>query len=175
MPTSLDTQLIPYVAAFAATLLFLALLWIRAKRAANLAAKKQHDRLSRQEKELATVNKQLLEVRSVVIGLGQKVSEQQDIIQLLNDRIRELENNDNDGRLYSRASKMVKLGADVNELIQECELPKAEAELMMSLQNKIANKQEERAPSRAPSRRAPAPRAEKQQPSGYPPKRPLKR
>ena len=175
MPISIDAQLIPYVAALAATLLFLALLWIRAKRAANLAAKKQQDRLSRQEKDHATVNKQLLEVRSVVIGLGQKVSEQQDTIQILNDRIREIENNDNDGRLYSRASKMVKLGADVNELIQECELPKAEAELMMSLQNKIASKQEDRSPQRAPTRRAQAPRSESTQPSGYPPRRPLKR
>jgi hypothetical protein len=40
MPISIDSQLTPYVAALAATLLFLALLWIRAKRAANLAAKK---------------------------------------------------------------------------------------------------------------------------------------
>ncbi|WP_143698202.1 DUF2802 domain-containing protein [Vibrio sp. qd031] len=175
MPISIDSQLIPYVAALAATLLFLALLWIRAKRAANLATKKQQDRLSRQEKDLATVNKQLLEVRSVVIGLGQKVSEQQDIIQILNDRIREIENNDNDGRLYSRASKMVKLGADVNELIQECDLPKAEAELMMSLQNKIASKQENRSPQRAATHRAQAPRAKNTQPSAYPSRRPLKR
>jgi len=69
------------------------------------------------------------------------VGEQQDIIQHLNERITELEQVDNDGRLYSRASKMVKLGADINELIEECELPKAEAELMMSLQNKIAGKE----------------------------------
>ncbi|MGD8111228.1 DUF2802 domain-containing protein [Vibrio sp. TRT 17S01] len=93
------------------------------------------------DKELQKANKQILEVRSVVVGLGQRVSEQQDIIQHLNERITELEQADSDGRLYSRASKMVQLGADVNELIQECELPKAEAELMMSLQKKIAGKE----------------------------------
>ena len=76
-----------------------------------------------------------------MVGLGQKVSEQQDIIQHLNERITELEQADNDGRLYSRASKMVQLGADINELIEECELPKAEAELMMSLQKKIAGQE----------------------------------
>ena len=86
------------------------------------------------DKELQKANKQLLEVRSVVVGLGQRVSEQQDIIQHLNERIAELEQEDGDGRLYSRATKMVQLGADVNELIEECELPKAEAELMLSLQ-----------------------------------------
>ena len=92
------------------------------------------------DKELQKANKQLLEVRSVVVGLGQRVSEQQDIIQHLNERIAELEQEDGDGRLYSRATKMVQLGADVNELIEECELPKAEAELMLSLQ-KIAGKE----------------------------------
>lgn len=93
------------------------------------------------DKELQKANKQLLEVRSVVVGLGQRASEQQDIIKHLNERITELEQTDNDGRLYSRASKMVQLGADLNELIEECELPKAEAELMMSLQKKITGKE----------------------------------
>ncbi len=63
------------------------------------------------------------------------------MIQHLNERIRELEHADTDGRLYSRASKMVQLGADINELIEECELPKAEAELMLSLQKKLAGQE----------------------------------
>jgi hypothetical protein len=33
---------------------------------------------------------------------------------------------------------MVELGADVNELMQECDLPKAEAELLLRLQQKMA-------------------------------------
>ncbi|WP_407702383.1 DUF2802 domain-containing protein [Vibrio algarum] len=93
------------------------------------------------EKEITKANNQLLEVRSVVIGLGQKMSEQQDTIQHLSERITELEHVDSDSRLYSRASKMVQLGAGVDELIEECELPKAEAELMMTLQNKISGKE----------------------------------
>ena len=93
------------------------------------------------DKELQKANKQVLEVRSVMVGLGQKVSEQQDIILHLNERLKELENADTDGRLYSRASKMVKLGADINELIEECELPKEEAELMLSLQKKLSGKE----------------------------------
>ena len=85
----------------------------------------------------------LLAKKSLTLAhrIGQKVTEQQDIIQHLNERIRELEHADTDGRLYSRASKMVQLGADINELIEECELPKAEAELMLSLQKKLAGKE----------------------------------
>ncbi len=93
------------------------------------------------EKELQKTSKQLIEVRSAAIGLGQKVTNQQELITHLNERIKQLENVDSDGRLYSRASKMVKLGADIEELIEECELPKAEAELMLSLQKKLAGQE----------------------------------
>ncbi|WP_080388343.1 flagellar transcriptional regulator FlrD [Vibrio cholerae] len=115
-------------------------LW-RLKRGQHRQSETLRQQIRNLERELQKSNKQLLEVRSVMVGLGQKVSEQQDIIRHLNERLLELENTDADARLYTRASKMVQLGADLNELIQECELPKAEAELMMSLQNKLAGKE----------------------------------
>jgi len=104
-------------------------------------ADKQRQVVRSMEKEVTKANNQLLEVRSVVVGLGQKVAEQQDVIQHLTERVNELEHADADSRMYSRASKMVQLGAGLEELIEECELPKAEAELMMTLQNKIAGKE----------------------------------
>ncbi|MDF4535312.1 flagellar transcriptional regulator FlrD, partial [Vibrio parahaemolyticus] len=115
-------------------------LW-RLKRGQHRQSETLRQQIRNLDRELQKSNKQLLEVRSVMVGLGQKVSEQQDIIRHLNERLLELENTDADARLYTRASKMVQLGADINELIQECELPKAEAELMMSLQNKLAGKE----------------------------------
>lgn len=122
---------------------FLVLLLVQLRVRAGLQKQMDQQRAQSRhaDKETQKLNKQLLEVRSVVVGLGQKVTEQQDVIQHLNERIRELEHADTDGRLYSRASKMVQLGADINELIEECELPKAEAELMLSLQKKLAGKE----------------------------------
>lgn len=122
---------------------FLVLLLLQLRFRAGLQKQMDQQRAQSRhaDKETQKLNKQLLEVRSVVVGLGQKVTEQQDVIQHLNERIRELEHADTDGRLYSRASKMVQLGADINELIEECELPKAEAELMLSLQKKLAGKE----------------------------------
>jgi predicted nuclease with TOPRIM domain len=125
--------------AFVFLILLLMQLRVRAGLQKQMVQQRAHARNA--EKEVQKLNKQLLEVRSVVVGLGQKVTEQQDVIQHLNERIRELEHADTDGRLYSRASKMVQLGADINELIEECELPKAEAELMLSLQKKLAGKE----------------------------------
>ncbi|MGR5160531.1 DUF2802 domain-containing protein [Vibrio owensii] len=121
--------------------LVLLLLQLRVRAGLQKQMDQQRAQLRHADKETQKLNKQLLEVRSVVVGLGQKVTEQQDVIQHLNERIRELEHADTDGRLYSRASKMVQLGADINELIEECELPKAEAELMLSLQKKLAGKE----------------------------------
>jgi predicted RNase H-like nuclease (RuvC/YqgF family) len=119
----------------------LLLLWWRNRKKLQGTIDRQRQDIRHFEKEVQKANNQLLEVRSVVVGLGQKVSEQQDIIQHLHERVTELEHTDSDSRLYSRASKMVQLGADLDELIEECELPKAEAELMMSLQNKLAGKE----------------------------------
>ncbi|WP_394144520.1 DUF2802 domain-containing protein [Vibrio atypicus] len=127
--------------AIALVVLLLLLLLLRVKASQRKVADQLRQQNRHLDKELQKSSKQLLEVRSVVVGLGQRVSEQHDIIQHLNERITELEQEDSDGRMYSRASKMVQLGADLNELIEECELPKAEAELMMSLQKKIAGKE----------------------------------
>jgi len=119
-------------------------------------ADKQRQVVRSMEKEVAKANNQLLEVRSVVVGLGQKVAEQQDVIQHLSERVNELEHADADSRMYSRASKMVQLGAGLEELIEECELPKAEAELMMTLQNKIAGKEKIPPISGQPAKARPA-------------------
>ena len=48
------------------------------------------------------------------------------------DQLQSLSDIDPENRLYSRAVKMIALGADLQELMSECELPKAEAELLKS-------------------------------------------
>ncbi|WP_117233424.1 DUF2802 domain-containing protein [Vibrio maerlii] len=134
---------------------------IRSMRGLQSQVRHQRQQLRTQEKEFQKSNNQLLEVRSVVVGLGQKVTEQEDVIRHLIERVKELEQEDGDGRLYSRATKMVQLGADLDELIQECELPKAEAELMLSLQNKLAGKEKVPPLSDEPERRMRQPRQQK--------------
>ncbi|WED21039.1 DUF2802 domain-containing protein [Vibrio sp. JC009] len=142
MDEMLVSDLLPFVVGGCALVLLLTLVvWLKGRKQTQHAADAQRQATRQMEKELQKANNQLLEVRSVVVGLGQKVSEQQDVILHLSERVNELEHADADSRLYSRASKMVQLGADLDELIEECELPKAEAELMMSLQNKIAGKE----------------------------------
>jgi len=39
-------------------------------------------------------------------------------------------------KLYSRAQKLVELGADIAEIIRECDIPRAEAEMLLSIHRK---------------------------------------
>ncbi|MDG3088752.1 DUF2802 domain-containing protein [Vibrio hannami] len=136
-----NANTVPLIIGGVVFVVFVLFIWFKGRNHAQQQADRLRQANRHMEKELQKVNNQLLEVRSVVVGLGQKVTEQQDVIKHLSERVTELEHVDSDSRLYSRASKMVQLGAGLDELIEECELPKAEAELMMSLQNKIAGKE----------------------------------
>ena len=64
-------------------------------------------------------------------------------IQKLDAAIKKTQENQNnlvaqapENRLYTRAVKMVELGASIEELMVECELPRAEAELLLNLHKK---------------------------------------
>jgi len=82
--------------------------------------------------------KQFNELRAGTMGMSQKLADMASHLEQIADRQGEMAMHDPDGKLYSRASKMVELGADVNELMEECDLPKAEAELLLRLQQKMA-------------------------------------
>jgi len=91
---------------------------------------------SRQQHE--SLLKQFNELRAGTMAMSQKMADMALHLEDVADRQGEMAMQDPDGKLYSRASKMVELGADVNELMQECDLPQAEAELLLRLQQKMA-------------------------------------
>lgn len=80
------------------------------------------------------------ELRAGVIGVGQRVLELQEQHQRIMQQVLALQEqqdaislSDPESKIYSRAMKMVELGADLEEIIRECELPRAEAELLYHL------------------------------------------
>ena len=77
--------------------------------------------------------KQLNELHTSTLGVGQKLGQLAKEIVSVEERQQEMVLQDPDGRLYSRAARMVELGADIDEVMAECEIPKAEAELLISL------------------------------------------
>jgi septal ring factor EnvC (AmiA/AmiB activator) len=122
---------------------------------------RQHKQLTQQqnqfEKQLEFSAQQLEqsqheieELRAGLIGVGQRVlqldsalselgSQVSAAVKDLTDKQQALELTDPESKIYSRAMKMVQLGADLEEIIRECELPRAEAELLFSLHQQKKN------------------------------------
>ncbi|MGR3970802.1 DUF2802 domain-containing protein [Shewanella sp. 1180_01] len=88
------------------------------------------------DRQRESFKRELQELRSGTIGVGRRVIELEKRLLQLSERIEETTQQDPQAKLYTRAMKMVALGAGVDELIKECELPKAEAELLIRLHRK---------------------------------------
>lgn len=88
------------------------------------------------DRQREAVKRELNELRSGTIGMGRKVSEIEKRLTKQSDLIDEASQQDPQAKLYSRAVKMIALGAGIAELMQECELPKAEVELLLRLHKK---------------------------------------
>jgi hypothetical protein len=85
------------------------------------------------DKQREAVKRELQELRSGTIGVGRRVLELEKKLGKQSEMLEEASYHDPQAKLYARAVKMVSLGAGVEELISECELPKAEAELILRL------------------------------------------
>ncbi|WP_432453598.1 DUF2802 domain-containing protein [Agarivorans sp. QJM3NY_29] len=81
--------------------------------------------------------KELQELHVANASLVQELERQAEQVEQAFIRSAQIESQDPDSKLYTRAVKLVELGADLEEVMRECELPKAEAELLLSLRNKM--------------------------------------
>lgn len=110
-------------------LAFACFIWFRSKR----SKQESEASVTALQGQLESLRKQMMELHTGAIGMGQRLQSVEGSMQQINDRQQELTLQDPERRLYSRAAKMVELGADIDEVMSECELPKAEAELLISL------------------------------------------
>lgn len=110
--------------------LVLALVGILGQRRSRREAEARIETLQGQ---LESLRKQMMELHTGAIGMGQRLQSAEGAMQKIHDSQQELTLQDPERRLYSRAAKMVELGADLDEVMSECELPQAEAELLISL------------------------------------------
>jgi hypothetical protein len=79
---------------------------------------------------------QFVELHSGSIGMGKKIQHLESLIKKTQENQQNLVAQAPENRLYTRAVKMVELGASIDELMSECELPRAEAELLLNLHKK---------------------------------------
>ena len=72
--------------------------------------------------QLESLRKQMMELHTGAIGMGQRLQAAEGAMQKIHDSQQELTLQDPERRLYSRAAKMVELGADLDEVMSECEV-----------------------------------------------------
>jgi len=132
----------------AATLLVLFVWWSYRRQQRDLVLANQLNQLG--QEQIRLLSTEVEELRSGLIGAGQRLLQAEQHIkrleqtlaslvnqqQLLAEQQQKLELTDPDSRLYNRAVKMVQLGAPLEEVMRECELPRAEAELLFNLHSK---------------------------------------
>jgi len=97
--------------------------------------------------QLNSAQSETEELRAGIIGVGQRVLSLDQRVLSLENELQALQNaynelaeqqqalslTDPESKIYTRAMKMVQLGADLEEIMRECELPRAEAELLFNL------------------------------------------
>lgn len=94
--------------------------------------------------------KQVSEWEKLFQAYNEKQQENEQVSKQLEHRIKTLQTDFNDyknfiestqsqqpeDKLYSRALKLVKLGADIEEIIRECDIPRVEAEMLLAVHHK---------------------------------------
>lgn len=88
------------------------------------------------EQRVAELEEAIHEVRTGSIGMGTRLKEISVVIDSVRSKQEDLQQLDPEVRLYSRAAKLVSSGATIEEIMEECELPRGEAEMLLSLHQK---------------------------------------
>jgi len=124
-----------YLVIVIAIVLFIGVCSVLAKRISLLRAEcqQQQAQLSVLQEQLLANQQELQEVRVGSIGMGDKIKALVTMVKQTATQQEQLANQDPQSRLYQQAAKLVAGGYSVEELMRECDMPKAEAELIYNL------------------------------------------
>ncbi|MDX2371055.1 MAG: DUF2802 domain-containing protein [Colwellia sp.] len=91
------------------------------------------DKLQKQNEQIITENIQVFkQLEHRIKTLQTQLNNQHEIIS-------QLQADQGDDKFYTRAIKLAKKGADIDEIVTECELPYAEVEMLISVYQKKAS------------------------------------
>lgn len=93
-----------------------------------------NDKLRADIDELLSQHEQVaLENSQVSKQLEHRIKNLQSLIQEQQSAITQMQSAQSDDKFYARAIKLAKKGADLDEIVTECELPPAEVEMLLSV------------------------------------------
>lgn len=88
------------------------------------------DKLLRQDEQITIENRQVSkQLEHRIKTVQTQINNQQEMIS-------QLQTDQGDDKFYTRAIKLAKKGADIEEIVTECELPYAEVEMLISVYQK---------------------------------------
>ncbi|WP_278405266.1 DUF2802 domain-containing protein [Pseudoalteromonas ruthenica] len=135
-----DPNLLYIIAASIVLLLavLVIVLWLRTSQLARQmrALRQNMDTEKQASSQTQILRAEVSELRTALANMSNRIGQIQqrtEEVAQQQDTIREA---DPQARIYSRAVKMIELGAPMEEVMSECELPRAEAELLFSLHQK---------------------------------------
>lgn len=135
-----DPNLLYMIAASIVLLLavLVIVLWLRTSQLARQtrALRQNMDTEKQASSQTQILRAEVSELRTALANMSNRIGQIQqrtEEVAQQQDTIREA---DPQARIYSRAVKMIELGAPMEEVMSECELPRAEAELLFSLHQK---------------------------------------
>jgi hypothetical protein len=94
------------------------------------------EKVEQSDKQVVILRSENAELRTGLMSIGQRLVEFENKLIELEQLQAAKKYDDPDAKIYSRAVKMIELGADIDEIMRECEIPKAEADLLLSLHQK---------------------------------------
>lgn len=118
------------------TCLIIGVVYFRLSKKQTQLTQQLSEKLALNERELKILKHEINEVRAGSIGIGQSVKQINRVLLEIDARQGELELQDPESKLYSRAAKMAEKGASVEDIMADCEIPKIEAELIVSLRGR---------------------------------------
>lgn len=138
------------LSALAAVALIVAIVALLQSRALSREMVELHRQATLSEQRLVKLEKALIQQQELIHGLRSNGFGVHDDVKALDTRLAalesqqmeivskqtEFEHQEASSPLYTRAAKLVDSGATVDELMEECDLPRAEAELLISLRAK---------------------------------------
>lgn len=143
MPSIVVALLIVVLLVFAITVLYIIRLSkkinVLEEQSANLTLVLDNQQMNdvQQHELLASIQETLqapiLENEQVTKQLTVRTKHLQEKLAELETELEKLKHEQPEDKLYRRALKMVELGADIEEIIAECDIPRAEAELLFSI------------------------------------------
>jgi hypothetical protein len=122
-------------------ILFITCLWFIFGLQQKLEHNHKNQRFLKQQLEESNAQTEILrseiaELRTGTMSIGKRLLACENFAKDLAQHQAAQRYDDPDAKIYSRAVKMIELGADLEEIMRECELPRAEAELLLSLHQK---------------------------------------